>query len=277
MEEAVPGINDFNNNEINKNNEINSATLYDNTSGVADADVHPMGSGGGVGGAVGGGIGGWGEASERRSIALAKDSLILMNEDDEEEDENVLDAVLEGPPLADIISADTVSIFDEKMKPLLAAIPRKFIGLEIVMSIFFFVLLLITYGNTVNPSQYYGNINVAILNRYNTPSTPSEYVFAFLHLLTYTFLHAFSHTPLHTPTLTRPLSLVLPHPPLSSRSTLILLLSPTCPHSDAPTTAGGAGLVGAAFSTVIKRFQAPYAFNIDYLDATQVRHPLPNT
>ena len=96
----------------------------------------------------------------RRTISESQHSLSLTDEDD-----NVLDAVLEGPPLADIVSAETCSIFDEKMKPLLAAIPRKFLGLEIVMSIFFFVLLLITYGNTINPSQFYGNINVAILNR----------------------------------------------------------------------------------------------------------------
>ena len=126
---------------------------------VADADdhnhstvdIHPMGGGTGAL---------W--LREQRSLSGSRDSLDL----DTNEDENVLDLVLEGPPLADIVSAETCSIFDEKMKPLLAAIPRKFIGLEIVMSIFFFVLLLITYGNTVNPSQYYGNINVAILNRY---------------------------------------------------------------------------------------------------------------
>ena len=41
---------------------------------------------------------------------------------------------------------------------------KKAIGLEIFLSLFAFVLLLITYGNSMRPSDYYANINVAVIN-----------------------------------------------------------------------------------------------------------------
>ena len=79
------------------------------------------------------------------------------------DDMNVIDALVE-PPLADVVSAADVSLFDPSMRPVLAGLRKKAIGLEIILSLFAFVLLLITYGNSMRPSDYYANVNVAVIN-----------------------------------------------------------------------------------------------------------------
>ena len=77
---------------------------------------------------------------------------------------NIIDDLVEGPPLEEIISTEVVSLFHPTMKPIFKGFVRKAIGLEIALSIFFFILLLVTYGVAVDPSYYHDRVGIAILN-----------------------------------------------------------------------------------------------------------------
>lgn len=60
--------------------------------------------------------------------------------------------------------APTISIFDPSIQNEFSTFRKTAVGLTIFLSIFFFILLLITYGNGWNPGQYYSDIEIGILN-----------------------------------------------------------------------------------------------------------------
>ena len=59
---------------------------------------------------------------------------------------------------------ENISIFDPSIRGDLNLYVKKAIGLEVFLSIVFLVLLLLTYGNTWDPTDKYSNIKIAVLN-----------------------------------------------------------------------------------------------------------------
>eukprot|EP01041_Mallomonas_annulata_P011787 gene11787-24701_t len=68
------------------------------------------------------------------------------------------------PPLLLFPELDNVSIFHPQFRPIIKGIAIKGLIAEGALTLLFIVLLLLTYGNTWDPTQYYHNIEIAFVN-----------------------------------------------------------------------------------------------------------------
>jgi hypothetical protein len=74
--------------------------------------------------------------------------------------------------LTPVEAPDTLPIWDPSVREILVKnVIKKGIVIEIIAIIFFLIILLITYGSVWDPSKYYHNINVAVLNLDPTSSS----------------------------------------------------------------------------------------------------------